>query len=392
MFYLNEPFSTEYRQCRQYFLSGLQQLPDLPTSLQSWPLPKYDELACDAAFIGGPEADKVLVIISGTHGVEGFCGSAIQRFLLSNLVREPSSDRQPFSDQKQGSHKEPSSGKETSPNRRLPAATLGLPEDLALLMIHGLNPWGMEWARRCDQEGIDVNRNFIDFSSLPAAPDHYQSVLDLLTITEKSTRRETMQTLTAKWGQQRFDEVFSGGQYHTPWAPFYGGDHASFSRQVIDEAIETWSLNQRQLVVLDLHTGLGPWAYGELISDHPAGSRANAFAQRLFGPAVAITDEGGSFSVAKRGLLDYRWHQLMQNAGCYLTLEFGTYGTDALFNCVLDDHLFWRDRQPARITEADYAAQRSAMLRHFCPDDSLWQQAALFKAWQVVQRVFGFYS
>ena len=42
-------------------------------------------LALDVATLGEPDAPAVLLIVSGTHGVEGFTGSALQYHWLDSL-------------------------------------------------------------------------------------------------------------------------------------------------------------------------------------------------------------------------------------------------------------------------------------------------------------------
>src|SRR5690606_41795533 len=81
---------------------------------------------------------KVLVLITGTHGVEGHAGSAVQTDLWGLIEQRK----------------------------------VTLPEDIAILMVHPLNPFGYAWGRRCDEQGIDLNRNFIDFTQpLPHSED-----------------------------------------------------------------------------------------------------------------------------------------------------------------------------------------------------------------------------
>jgi hypothetical protein len=88
------------------------------------------DIAMDIAIWGNGNATKALVLSSGTHGVEGYCGSFIQcQFLLD------------------GMHKQ-------------------LPDDLMLVMIHGVNPHGFAWQRRVNEDNIDLNRNFADHSTL----------------------------------------------------------------------------------------------------------------------------------------------------------------------------------------------------------------------------------
>lgn len=346
-------FLWDYAACRDNFVRLVDAFSKNMVDQRSWPLPVADEpgLYTDAVLLGNPQAEQTLVLISGTHGVEGYAGSAIQRFLLQYLQSD----------------------------------TGAITADWNMLMLHALNPWGMQHARRCDQAGIDLNRNFIDFSALPTIDDDYRKVLDAFLLDDAEARRQQLKQLNQQWGQNRFDRLLSGGQYEYDWAPFYGGRAPAFAQQVLDEMIATWQLAKKRLVVIDLHTGLGPWGHGELISDHPLLSRANEEARQLFGPAVAVTDAGESCSVRKAGLMDYRWHQLMQQRGCFLTLEFGTLGTQNLFDVLINDHRLQHQSNSA--SKDALQQQRHAMLEHFCPADQLWQQSVLFRGWQVVTQV-----
>ena len=38
------------------------------------------------------------------------------------------------------------------------------PADVRVVMIHALNPYGMAWVRRVNEDNVDLNRNFIDWS------------------------------------------------------------------------------------------------------------------------------------------------------------------------------------------------------------------------------------
>jgi len=354
-------FQSSYAESRNVLLQKLERLQQqhiIRSEHHFWSLPEKfletvdADFGTDVIWLGNADASQVLVLISGTHGVEGFCGSAIQSFVLQALQ----------------------------------ASWLVMPPNIALLLIHALNPWGMHWARRCDQEGIDLNRNFIDFQRQPHIDARYREILTCLVEADTEIRREKTSALARQWGQREFEQIFSGGQYECSWAPFYGGQHSAFASGVIDEIIVKWQLEGRHLTVIDIHSGLGPWAYGELISDHAEGDNGNREAFALFGKNVALTNLGLSYSVPKLGLLDYRWHLLMLNHGCFLTLEFGTLGTDSLFDVLLNEHLFWYKNSPISADCNSYKKHRRAMLEHFCPQDTLWQQAALFRSWQLVQQ------
>lgn len=296
-------------------------------------------------WVGQADAAKVLVLISGTHGVEGLAGSAIQQDLLAQIH---ASGWQPEA-------------------------------DTALLLIHLLNPFGCAWARRCDQDGIDLNRNFVDFGQpLPANPG-YLALRAALLSGDAAKRQAAQQDYARQHGQTALEVAVSGGQYTDPAGPWYGGASPAFARRYIEGLMRDYRLAERRLAVIDLHTGLGPFGHGEIICDHPAGSGSTATAQTWYGDAVTLPELGTSFSAPKLGLMDYGWHAIMNGDSCFVTLEFGTGSTANLFNVLLDDHAFHalpKDKQT--LTQARQV--RAAMLAHFYPDNVHWRRRIMAQA------------
>ena len=82
------------------------------------------------------------------------------------------------------------------------------------------------------------------------------------------------------------------------------------------------------------------------------------------------------------GLLDYLWHTVMQDDSCYITLEFGTFSTERLFDVLLRDHQLWAQED----NDAERLAHRQIMRHHFCPTDSAWREMVLFRARQVLSQ------
>lgn len=111
-------FRDSYYQARALFRSRATAVDH--ATLHSLPLPELQALGLtiDVAVIGGPSrrADRVLLHMSGTHGVEGFAGSAIQSRLLERLAE----------------------GEEAE-------AEAGLP---TLVFVHAVNPFGFSQVRR----------------------------------------------------------------------------------------------------------------------------------------------------------------------------------------------------------------------------------------------------
>ncbi|MEF3076310.1 DUF2817 domain-containing protein [Methylobacter sp. Wu1] len=333
------------RQCWQTALS------ELPCAKKHIPYrcagagPEGEELFTDTVWLGSEEASKVAVLIGGTHGIEGFAGTAVE---IDHL-------------------------------RLIAAGHIHMPADTAVLMIHALTPWGYAWQRRCDADGVDLNRNVVDFSKpLPGNPG-YESLRPILFLADAGQRQAAFADWERKYGRESLESAISAGQYVDASGPFYGGRAPAHGRRVVEDLIDKYDLHQRDLAVIDLHTGLGSYGYGEIICDHEPDSFGTSVARRWYGDSVALPALGTSSSVPKIGLLDYAWHAVMNERSCYITLEFGTFKTDQLFEVLLLDHQLW-SQSDNRQTRLEHARR---MRHHFCPDDQAWKEMVLFRARQV---------
>jgi hypothetical protein len=342
-------FPAGYTTARQRWLEQATKLPG-STQYLSYPCqgagPEGEELVTDTVWIGSEDASKVLVLIGGTHGIEGFTGSAIQLDQLS-LIAE---------------------------------GHVIIPDDTAILMIHALTPWGYAWQRRCDADGVDLNRNIVDFSGPPPENKDYDLLKAAFYLPDAAQRKTTLAEFAQQHGRVALEKAVSGGQYSDPSGPFYGGKAPAHGRRVCEDLIRQYSLQQRDLAVIDLHTGLGSYGYGEIICDHQPDSAGTRAAHRWYGDSVALPLLGTSTSVPKTGLLDYAWHAIMNSHSCYITLEFGTFSTDQLFEILLRDHQLWAqsDNRESRLEHSE------VMRHHFCPYDRAWREMVLFRARQVI--------
>lgn len=308
--------------------------------------PADESLITDTVWLGDEDADNVVVVIAGTHGVEGFAGSAVQIDLL----------------------------------RLLNGGQAALPDNTAILLVHALTPWGYAWMRRCDAEGVDLNRNAVDFAlPLPENSD-YERLRSALFEADNQQRQQAFAAFSRQYGRVAFEKAISGGQYSDPVGPFYGGQAPAHGRRVCEALIQFYGLRQRRLAVIDLHTGLGAYGYGEIICDHAPDSSGAAVAKLWYGDSVTLPLAGTSSSVPKLGLLDYLWHAAMNERSCFITLEFGTFSTDHLFEVLLRDHQLWA----APDFDSNRFAHSLAMRHHFCPNETAWQEMVLFRGRQVI--------
>ncbi len=77
-------FSKDYFEARDRFLRAAKQVGATITSVEHPTAtgPGGRSIYMDCAMLGAPDAADALVVISGTHGPEGYCGSGVQTGLL----------------------------------------------------------------------------------------------------------------------------------------------------------------------------------------------------------------------------------------------------------------------------------------------------------------------
>ena len=227
--------------------------------------PAAEELATDVAWFGPADASCVLMTISATHGVEGFCGSGVQV----------------------GSFAVGFAGE--------------LPPDTALLAVHAINPFGFAWLRRVNEENIDLNRNFVDFAKPLPRNDGYDELADAICPSEWNEP-----VLAAAWmrlddyakrhGASGLQQAITGGQYSRSDGIFFGGAGASWSRATLMQIADEHLAKARRIAIIDYHTGLGPYGHGERIILHRRDTPALARAREWYGDAVTAIALGTSTS------------------------------------------------------------------------------------------------
>ena len=338
-----EPFAHSYAEARAKFLAAA-----VGTQLESHPEPlrgfELDALAMDVARVGADDADALLIVSSGCHGVEGYCGSGAQVALLHDDWL------------------------------RAKARHAGV----ALLFVHALNPWGFSFGRRVTHEGVDLNRNFIDFRRPPPCNPGYDQLAAYLvpeTWPPHAGNERHLMEYGASHGMKALQAAVSGGQYKHPDGVFYGGTRPTWSQQTLRMVLRQHATNCRQLGWIDVHSGLGESGVGERIfacrDDDTAKHRANAW----WGNRITFTEDGTSTSSDLHGNL---WHAVYdecpQAAYAGITLEFGTQPQDVVIAALRYDHWVARRRNPH---DEHLGPARAAMRHAFYTDTPEWKKAVL---------------
>ena len=290
-----ESFSATYHEARGKFLAAVSRCGgELSSYRHPERGPDGGELSTDVAWLGPRSAERVLVTISATHGVEGFAGSGAQ---IDWLTRNEAAR---------------------------------LPPGIAALLIHAINPHGFAWLRRVTQENVDLNRNWIDFTApLPESPAYDELASAICppqwTDEARAASGKVIMEYAARHGQAALQHAVSGGQYHHPAGLFYGGTGPTWSRRTQTEIFSAYLPRARKVAIIDFHTGLGPWGFGERIATESRGSAGFDRATRWYGNGVSSPSAGTSTSAPIVGDgLSASVGLLPQAEVTGIALEFGT--------------------------------------------------------------------
>jgi hypothetical protein len=314
-----DSFSPDYQAARAKFLEAAQAAGAAAESV-SHPErgPDGGELFTDVAWIGPTDAEAVLVMISATHGVEGFCGSGAQ---VDWLRRQE--------------HR-------------------GLPGGVAVLLIHAINPYGFAWIRRVTHENVDLNRNWVDFNAPRKANPGYEALAEVISPSEwteegQASPGAAMAAYAAEHGAMALQQALSGGQYKHPKGVFFGGDQPTWSRRTQTAIFETYLRRTGRVAILDYHTGLGPWGYCEEIVVAPPASETFKRAGLWFGAAITSPMAGGDSSSAdiSGDGLSAAPGLLAQAEVTGMAMEFGTRPLNAVLTAVRADNWLHAHGDPA---------------------------------------------
>ncbi|MBX3495484.1 MAG: M14 family metallopeptidase [Parvibaculum sp.] len=290
-----EHFSQSYAEARRRFLEAARAA-GATLGTREHPLkgPAGETLATDIARLGPAGATRILGIGSGTHGVEGYCGSGVQTALLSEgFARER-------------------------------------PDDTAVVFIHAINPYGFAFDRRVNEDNVDLNRNFLDHTKPHPENPGYEELFDAINPPDISARalaesREKLKAYADKHGAGAMQHALSAGQYTHPNGVQFGGLEPVWSNRTLRAIIRDEMGRADRVIFVDIHSGLGARGAGEMICTDSEASGSFKRMREWWGGIVRSTVDGDSISSNVPGSIPVCFAEELK--GREVTaggLEFGT--------------------------------------------------------------------
>jgi hypothetical protein len=299
-----------------------------------------EELAIDLALLGDAAARAMLVLLSGVHGIEGFCGSGCQVALLQDET--------------------------------VVAAVRH--SGAAVLFCHAVNPYGFSHLRRTNEDNVDINRNFRDFAA-PSTPNaayaSLHSVIVPPTWPPTAGNAAVIDDYIARYGAAQLQAAVSSGQCEFPDGLFYAGRAPAWSNMTLRDLLREHGQGRARIGWIDIHSGLGPWGHGEKIYAGPDDAPMIARARACYGCDVTTYYDATSTSAALTGVSFHAALDACPKAEFTgIGLEYGTQPLDDVFEALRAEQ--WLANHP-EATEPARGAIKRRMRDAFHDDRDAWK-------------------
>ena len=303
-------FPTTYQESRTYFREQLKKVKKTwPTAvLDKHFISESEDLSIDW-ITAEPikKKEKLVMITTGLHGVEGFVGAA----MLDLFIKE-------YADKLD-------------------------PDSTGLIIVHALNPWGMANQRRFTKDNIDLNRNFMvdqDVFSVEFNQDYLKLdqvlnptyPLKPFLLEDIKFYKNVIVSLT-RYGIQSLRGAILLGQQSNPAGLYFTGreyqPETIWLQKLMSEVFSAYE----SVMFVDMHTGYGP-RYQMSLVNSPAESRKPGQLKKDFHYPLIVQADPEQFYAMKGDMINWTYYlkeTKYPDLNFYGTaFEFGTYGDGIL--------------------------------------------------------------
>ena len=315
--------------------------------------PGGETLSTEVALVGNPKAEKLMILVSGTHGAEVLVGSGCQIAWL-----------------------------ESQQHKRLH-------DNIAVLLVHAINPYGAAWRSRYTEDNVDLNRNFVDHNQ--AYPDnaHYADLHDALTCRtldgpEKNKAEKHIADFCRAQGEKTYIDALCQGQYSHPDGLGFGGNKPTWSNRTLHQILKRYAQQAKQVAVIDYHSGIGPYGYGSLYTRHREGTQSLMNCRQWYGNSLMESATIKDTAYPVFGCLCQGVEAALTEATVTSVLvEYGTFDFKYLISAFRQHALLYDSRQ---IEPAQQEQLRAGMQQFFYPASDDWLEMVWFRSEQVIRQ------
>ena len=353
----SEVFFDEYDEVRAHFLDTVKAFEDagVEYELDSYEIDYEDGLYIDSLYLPSKEEQTNLVVLTtGVHGMEGYIGSVMLDVFWQEVY--PDLDK----------------------------------DDTGILVIANVNPYGMKYHRRYNENNVDLNRNFIiDWNDWDMSVNKEYPKVESLLSPKKSMKNAFWHEVgfygslvknVVSEGANTISDALLGGQYEYPQGVYFGGlgdqESTTYLKGVFEKTLQGAYEN---IVHIDVHSGYGP-RYNMVIFNSVYETMNEAETKALFGYDNVISYDSESFYATTGDTTDF-YYRLKDKMGADTELfstcfEFGTIG-DSFLDSVISMKYTVEENQNHWYPTANKTMQEIVKERYqelFYPTEKEWRE------------------
>jgi len=271
----------------------------------------------------------------------------------------------------------------------LPSADL---DELSVLLVHALNPYGFAHMRRVSENNVDLNRNFdVSPSLFEQKNPGYTAVSDIInpsgpvdlgSLGHRLFAEQAVYEIVSQ-GMAALRQAILYGQYEHPKGVYFGGTAFEPQRALLERLFKRLMADQEAILLIDMHTGYGVRGVLHLYPNVPANDRIFADTEAVFaGHHIDWPQKDDSFYRIRGDFTDWvgRLVDLDRQRWIPMAFEYGTLDSqttagaiDSLHRTVLENQGYhYGYASPADKTEVERRYREM-----FFPSSSRWRSKIL---------------
>lgn len=366
-------FKGLYTDCRKSFLDEALKQKDLYEGVEISDLvieSNIDpDLSIDYCYIPAQTSFKRLFILtSAVHGVEGYTGSAVQQMFLRELVKEINLD------------------------------------EMGLLIIHAINPFGFKNNRRVTENNVDLNRNCSMETNLYLSEnkgyDELNSFLNQRQRVSLTSFGNFFFPVDAmlkilKYSMGTLRQAVLQGQYQHGKGVYYGGQDLEPSIKAVTPLIQQIAENYKLVFSIDLHTGYGENGTLHLFPSPLKDQKKKEKIENIFSDQRIDWGDSDDFYTVTGDFTSYLEQILPEKYYLTMTFEFGTLDTETTMGSIKALHNVMMENQGVHYgykTRKDEKRVKSRFLEGYYPSSDAWRSKVIEDSRQTLSQVLKKYT
>lgn len=361
-------FHDSWYECRDAFRTEAEQMKMEFDSVEIFSIPvdsqTDNDLTIDFCYIPASDTTKKLMVItSGTHGIEGFVGSAVQQMLMDDFFQTDM-----FS-------------------------------EVGLLIVHGMNAWGFKNERRFTENNVDLNRNHsLDNSLFQTKNDGFIALYDMLTpkgivnmnsIPNRFFMLKAMNQIAQK-GMPALLQAFAQGQYEFQEGIYFGGYEWEQQVEILSKVLKQKAAPYQTVLNLDLHTGFGDRGELHLFPNPVDDPVLRTKMETVFKGYQIDWGDSDEFYTVHGQYVEFVGELLNDKTSIPMLMEFGTLNTGTTVGAVKSAHISITENQGFHYgykLEKDKQKVKAGYYEMFYPPSEKWRTNAITVSKEMMESI-----